>query len=181
MSSHPWGVRVDLESGSLEVVGAASRVEASRWGWGASAGLPCSASGEGSCVVLRDRRACCGSSCSRQGWNSSKEAGYAAHNKTHSASGQQDLPDREEEGDKFRQLTIGGWLLLPPDARGAPPWEMEWPPEVGTGASPSSAIRDRYSLSIRALSCADCGGSLPGGRCAVNELGTHKHVHRPHQ
>lgn len=53
---------------------------------------------------------------------------------------------------------------------------MEWPPEVGTGASPSSAIRDRYSLSMRALSCADCGGSLPGGRCAENELRTHKHV-----
>lgn len=50
------------------------------------------------------------------------------------------------------QLTIGGWLLFPPDARGAPPWLRECPPEVGTGASPSSAMRDRYSLSIRALS-----------------------------
>lgn len=49
------------------------------------------------------------------------------------------------------QLTIGGWLFAP-DVRGAPPWLMECPPEVGTGASPSSAMRERYSLSIRALS-----------------------------
>lgn len=54
------------------------------------------------------------------------------------------------------QLTGGGWLLLGPEARGAPPWVLECPPpEVGTGASPSSAMRDRYSLSIRALSWAD--------------------------
>lgn len=54
------------------------------------------------------------------------------------------------------QLTCGGWLLLDPEARGAPPWVLECPPpEVGTGASPSSAMRDRYSLSIRALSWAD--------------------------
>lgn len=54
------------------------------------------------------------------------------------------------------QLTGGGWLLLGPEARGAPPWVLECPPpDVGTGASPNSAIRDRYSLSIRALSWAD--------------------------
>lgn len=54
------------------------------------------------------------------------------------------------------QLTGGGWLLLGPEARGAPPWVLECPPpDVGTGASPSSAMRDRYSLSIRALSWAD--------------------------
>ncbi len=54
------------------------------------------------------------------------------------------------------QLTGGGWLLLGPEARGAPPWVLECPPpDVGTGASPNSAMRDRYSLSIRALSWAD--------------------------
>lgn len=48
------------------------------------------------------------------------------------------------------------WLLLGPDARGAPPWLLECPPpELGTGASPSSAMRERYSLSMRALSWAD--------------------------
>lgn len=163
-----------LHSGPLEEVGAASTAEAYRWGWGASEGLPCSASEEGSCEVLRDRRACCGSSCSRRGPNSSKEAGYAAHNKC-SQTLVKTLPGGRG-GRSFCQLTIGGWLLLAPDARGAPPWAMEWPPEVGSGASPSSAIRDRYSLSIRALSCADCGGSLPGARCAVNELQTHTHT-----
>lgn len=50
----------------------------------------------------------------------------------------------------------GGWVLLGPEARGAPPWVLECPPpDVGTGASPSSAMRDRYSLSMRALSWAD--------------------------
>lgn len=88
---------MDLESGPLEEVGAASMAEAYRSGWGASEGLPCSASGEGSCEVLRDRRACCGSSCSRRGWNSSKGAGYAAHNKMHSDSGQHDLAVREKK------------------------------------------------------------------------------------
>lgn len=34
---------------------------------------------------------------------------------------------------------------------------VEPPIEEGTGASPSSAIRERYSLSILALSCADWG------------------------
>lgn len=56
----------------------------------------------------------------------------------------------------YHQLTGGGWLLLGPEARGAPPWVLECPPpDEGTGASPSSAIRDKYSLSIRALSWAD--------------------------
>lgn len=56
----------------------------------------------------------------------------------------------------------GGWLLLGPAGRGAPPGGLACPPpEEGTGASPSSAIRDRYSLSIRALSWADWGGSPP--------------------
>lgn len=69
------------------------------------------------------------------------------------------------------QLTGGGWLLLGPEARGAPPWVLECPPpEVGTGASPSSAMRDRYSLSIRALSWADWGGSPPVALWAANEL-----------
>ena len=50
------------------------------------------------------------------------------------------------------------WLLLDPEPRW--PWLLECPPpEEGTGASPSSAMRDRYSLSIRALSWADWGGS----------------------
>lgn len=50
----------------------------------------------------------------------------------------------------------GGWPLLGAEERGAPPWLPECPPPAeGTGASPSSAIRDRYSLSMRALSCAD--------------------------
>lgn len=69
------------------------------------------------------------------------------------------------------QLTGGGWLLLGPEARGAPPWVLECPPpDVGTGASPSSAMRDRYSLSIRALSWADCGGSPPVVLWAANVL-----------
>lgn len=47
----------------------------------------------------------------------------------------------------------GGWVLLGPVARGAPAWVFVCPPpDAGTGASPSSAIRDKYSLSIRALS-----------------------------
>lgn len=59
--------------------------------------------------------------------------------------------------DEYREpraspLTGGGWVLLGPAARGAP-WVLVCPPaDVGTGASPSSAMRDRYSLSIRALS-----------------------------
>lgn len=69
-----------------------------------------------------------------------------------------------------RQLTGGGWLLLGPEARGTPPWVLECPPEEGTGASPSSAMRDRYSLSIRALSWADWGGSPPVALWAANEL-----------
>lgn len=69
------------------------------------------------------------------------------------------------------QLTGGGWLLLGPEARGAPVWVLECPPpEVGTGASPSSAMRDRYSLSMRALSWADWGGSPPVALCAANVL-----------
>lgn len=66
----------------------------------------------------------------------------------------------------------GGWLLLlGPEARGAPAGVLECPPpDVGTGASPSSAIRDRYSLSIRALSWADCGGSPPVALWAAKEL-----------
>lgn len=72
------------------------------------------------------------------------------------------------------QLTGGGWLLLGPDGR-APPWALECPPpDAGTGASPNSAIRDRYSLSIRALSWADWGGSLPAGLWAANVLHTQK-------
>lgn len=68
------------------------------------------------------------------------------------------------------QLTGGGWLLLGPEDRD-PPWLLECPPpEVGTGASPSSAMRDRYSLSIRALSWADWGGSPPVALWAANEL-----------
>lgn len=61
-------------------------VVACRSGWGASVGLPCLASGEGSCEGLRGLQACCGSSCSQLGWNSSKEAGYAAQNKDTQAS-----------------------------------------------------------------------------------------------
>lgn len=65
----------------------------------------------------------------------------------------------------------GGWLLLGPEDRGAPPWVLECPPtDVGTGASPNSAMRDRYSLSMRALSWADCGGSPPVALWAANEL-----------
>lgn len=56
----------------------------------------------------------------------------------------------------------GGWLLLGPEGRGPLGGALLWPPpEEGTGASPNSAIRDKYSLSIRALSWADWGGS-PG-------------------
>lgn len=55
------------------------------------------------------------------------------------------------------KLTGGGGLLAGAAGRGAlargvlagP--ELE-PTDAGTGASPSSAIRDKYSLSIRALS-----------------------------
>lgn len=150
-SSYPSDVREVLDSGPLEEVGAASMVVACRSGWGASEGLPCLASGEGSCEGLRGLRACCGSSCSQLGRNSSKEAGYAAHIKDTQASVELISPTRLSKP-QLCQLTIGGWLLLAPDARGAPPWLMECPPEVGTGASPSSAIKDRYSLSIRALS-----------------------------
>lgn len=65
----------------------------------------------------------------------------------------------------------GGWLLLGPEARGPPPGLLECPPpEEGTGASPSSAMSDRYSLSMRALSCADWGGSPPEARWAAKEL-----------
>lgn len=50
-------------------------------------------------------------------------------------------------------LTGGGWLLLGPAGRGPPGGGLLWPPpEAGTGASPNSAMRDKYSLSIRALS-----------------------------
>lgn len=70
--------------------------------------------------------------------------------------------------------TGGGWLLLGPDDRGPPPpWEPEWPaPEEEMGASPSSAMRERYSLSMRALSWADWGGSpvLLAPRWPVKEL-----------
>lgn len=69
------------------------------------------------------------------------------------------------------QLTGGGCVLLGPEARGAPPWVLECPPpEVGTGASPNSAMSDRYSLSIRALSWADWGGSPPVALWAAKEL-----------
>lgn len=63
-------------------------------------------------------------------------------------------------------LTGGGWLLAWLAAR----WLLErglllWAALelTETGASPSSAISDRYSLSIRALSCADWGSPGLGG------------------
>jgi len=49
-------------------------------------------------------------------------------------------------------LTGGCWLLLGPDERGPLLGGLWPPPEEGTGASPNSAMRDKYSLSIRALS-----------------------------
>lgn len=78
---------MDLESGPLAEVGAASMAGAFRSGWEASDGLPCSASEEGSCEVLQDQRACCGSSCSQRGLNSSKGADYAVNNKWIHTSG----------------------------------------------------------------------------------------------
>lgn len=58
-----------------------------------------------------------------------------------------------------------------PEERGPPPWELECPPpDEGTGASPSSAMRDRYSLSMRALSWADWGGSPPVALWAAKVL-----------
>lgn len=73
------------------------------------------------------------------------------------------LPVSEEENggpDGERQplkLTGGGGLLAGAAGRGALASGVVAGPEVeptdaGTGASPSSAMRDRYSLSIRALS-----------------------------
>lgn len=47
----------------------------------------------------------------------------------------------------------GGAWLLGPVGRGPLGERLLWPPpEAVTGASPSSAMRDRYSLSMRALS-----------------------------
>lgn len=49
--------------------------------------------------------------------------------------------------------TSGAWLLVGPVRRGPLGEGLLWPPpEAFTGASPSSAMRDRYSLSMRALS-----------------------------
>lgn len=61
---------------------------------------------------------------------------------------------------RFRILTGGGWLFPGPDGlgplgRGGFDGPEEAPTLDGTGASPSSAIRDKYSLSMRALSWAD--------------------------
>lgn len=58
---------------------------------------------------------------------------------------------------QFLKLTGGGGLLAGAAGRGALARGVLAGPEVeptdaGTGASPSSAIRDKYSLSIRALS-----------------------------
>lgn len=153
-----WGAREDPGSGPSEGAGAASTAGACRWGWAASGVLPCWASGEGSCEG--PRWPCCGSSCSRPGWNSSKEADCAATTERERGGTKKGISFPpwwfcDGRGRRARRLTIGGWLLLAPDDRGAPPCPMECPPDVGTGASPSSAMRDRYSLSMRALSCAD--------------------------
>lgn len=71
----PWGVREVLVPGPLEGVGAASRVGACRWDWGASEVPPYWESGEGSCVGQQVLRAYCGSSCSQWDWSSSRGGG----------------------------------------------------------------------------------------------------------
>lgn len=142
--------------------------EACRWGWGAWEGLPCWAWGEGSCDGLL-RRAWRGSSCCRWKRSPSREVGSvgrrAIRNKLN-RNGSVSIPKKK------KKINTGGpWPPLCTEDRGGPPWWL-WgpPPDVGSGPSPSSAMSDRYSLSIRALSCADCGGSPPVALWAAKVL-----------
>lgn len=123
----------------------------------------------GSCGDLHDHldhHACHGSSCYLKGPSSSRE------DDSRQETGDEDYGIREVQGWSFQSciysnkggktkqktkpgvLTGGGWLVLGPDALGPLGGLLLLcpPPDAGTGASPSSAIRDKYSLSIRALS-----------------------------